>query len=406
MCNLDCDNNYGHYVGVSFRKELAHWWFAKCVTMGKKATAKEPEEGSRSPPKPVKTAEPQAGGSGMQVPTVPAHSDSMLKALSSIGVILKDGFESVRNKVGEVNTNMISLDVNMSKRFDALEADADSDSDGNDQHDEAGEAQSGQNKGQDNNVLSEGEIEEPISEVLAETLEVIESDTSVGPPVGSQVADFVKKAFAKPLKSELATKLSNNFKVPQNIDCLGVARMNEPIYVKVCATVKNKDRAIQDIQSVFMKSVIGLVKIADTLSAHEKEAQWVKDTMKIASEAITLSAFAQSEWMKQRREDVKPSLPDDFKRLSSVEVPLTAKNLFGDDLEGSIKSVESVNKIAKRMEVKKPKPQTQQNKSSKWANKKRKRNNNNNNNNNSYEGDDAKKFKKGKKDFQKKGSKY
>ena len=80
--------------------------------------------------------------------------------------------------------------------------------------------------------------------------------------------------------------------------------------------------------------------------------------MKLAADAITISAGLQEDWLKARRDDVKNSLPDDFKRLSTVEVPLTAKNLFGDDLEGSIKTVENTNKIANKMETKKNKTST------------------------------------------------
>ena len=371
--------------------------------MGKASKAKEGEEGTRSPPKGVKTSEPGTStGSAAGVPAKnpPPQSDAMLNALTSISSILQNGFESLKDKVGEVNTNMKTLDNNMSKRFDDLEAGSEHESE------YESDPQERPNKRQKHDVSDkeEGEVVEVQSEVLAETLEVIESDASVGPPVSAQIAEFVKKAFAKPLREDLLKKVGDRFLVPQNIPCLGVPRMNEPIYIKVAANVKNKDRAVQENQLIFTKVIAGLVKIADTLSNHEKEDQWIKDTMKIASEAITLSANVQTEWLKQRREDVKPSLPDDFKRLANVEVPLTAKNLFGDDLEGSIKTVESTNKIAKRMEVKKPKPPNNNNSNnnnnkSRWSSKKKKRFDNNN-----HDGD-YKRGKKAKKDFQKKGSK-
>ena len=46
----------------------------------------------------------------------------------------------------------------------------------------------------------------------------------------------------------------------------------------------------------------------EKLMEHESEAQWVKDTMKMATDAITLSASLQHDWLKARRKDIKPSL--------------------------------------------------------------------------------------------------
>ena len=78
--------------------------------------------------------------------------------------------------------------------------------------------------------------------------------------------------------------------------------MNEPIYVKIPATVINRDRAVQDNQVTFMKVLTGLIKVADALAAHEKDGDWVKDTLRVATEAITLAAGVQTEWMKARRD--------------------------------------------------------------------------------------------------------
>ena len=389
-----------------FKLELASWWVSKCVTMGKNRQVKEPEEGQdRTPPK-SKVAELSPTKQAAATPQAPQHAD-MLGALNAISGILQGGFAALNNKVGEVNTNMVKLDDNMTKRLDDLEAVPDSGSE-----DEAVPVANGENpkkrKRQDDHELSDGEIVEPQSEVLAETLVVIETDSTLGPPVSAQMTDFVKKAFAKPLHEDVAKKLGANFATPKNIDCLRVPRVNEPIFIKIPTTVKNRDRAVQDNQATFVKVLTGLIKVADTLASHEKDDEWVKETVKVATGAITLAAGVQMEWMKARKEEIKPSLPDDFKRLSATEVPLTAHNLFGDDLEGSIKSVESTNKIAKRMETPKPKPANNNNNKSKWANKKKRRfnnNKNNNNKNNNNRGNNDDDYKKSNKDFRKRGSK-
>ena len=173
--------------------------------------------------------------------------------------------------------------------------------------------------------------------------------------MSAQVASFVKMAFNKPFKGENLREHREKFTIPSNIDCMGVSKVNKPIYLKLCATAKNKDRASQVNQISFMKVVSGLVRMTENLMEHEKEHQWIKDTLELGADSITLAASIQSEWMQSRREDIKPTLPDKYKRLVAVEVPLTSKNLFRDevDLEGFKESVEKIKTEAKK-KVKKP----------------------------------------------------
>ena len=379
-------------------QELSLWWFQKCVTMGKNRAKDNESSGDVSPPKLTKVGESSSAGVGTAASTSAVQpANDMLVALNSISLILKDGFDSLKTKVGEVSTNINNLDEKMDKKLDAL-----ADMPADDSEDEA-EHDGGavDNPRQGDHELSEGEIVENKSSVLTSTLKELESDESIGSPVKENVADFVKKAFEKPVKGDNAKKFKDRLSIPSNVDCLIVPRVNEPIFVKLSTTAKNKDRAIQDSQVTFMKVATALVRITDVLADHEEEGQWVKDAMQMAADAITLTAALQEGWMKARREDIKPSLPDDFKRLASVEVPLTSKYLFGEDLEGSIKSVENTNKLAKKMDGgKKPKPpqNNNNNKFNKSSYKKKKKFNNNNNSGSNGE-------KSNKKDFQKRGSK-
>ena len=306
--------------------------------------------------------------------------------------------------MGEVSTNMNNLDNNMNKRFDGLVQLSDDEESVSEEVPPVVK-DSKKRKRQDDHELSEGEVEDEVSPVLCEASKVIEEDDTLGLPVKEAVANFVKKAFAKPVKGDVVKKLKDSMKVPENLDCLLVPRLNVPIYVKVPADVKNRDRASQDNQATFMKVVSALVKITDVLGEHETEGQWIQDTMKLAADAITVSASLQNSWLKTRREIIKNSLPEDFKRLTAEEVPLTAKNLFGDDLEGSIKSLENTNKVTKKMEIKKSvqqKPKNQQKNANKNNFNKRKRKFKSNDYNDSASS--SKKDYNDKKDFQRKGS--
>ena len=63
-----------------------------------------------------------------------------------------------------------------------------------------------------------------------------------------------------------------------------------------------------------------------------------------------MCATLNADWTKARRDDIHPSLPEDFKRLASAEVKVSPKFPFGDDLENTIKSLESHNQLTKKMD--------------------------------------------------------
>ena len=413
----------------SFLQELCVWWSHKCTNMGKNSKVRDNEGSSEPlPPKLVKvgsanSSNGSAGNSGSSQATGSAglpgaqagQSNDMLTVLTGISTILQKGFDSLKSEVSQVSDGLDRLEDNMSKRFDELEDPQDEEDDQEvaavpavpDSPKQPDQLASKKRKRQEDHDLSDGEIVEVQSEVLSEASNALDVDDSVGPPVKDHVAAFVKKAFTKPPKEDGLKRLKDKFPAPSNIDCLDVPRANEPIYIKLSATAKNKDKAIQDNQAIFMRVVCAMVHITDTLAEHEKEGEWIKDIMKVSTDAITLAASLKEDWLKARRDDIKPALPDDFKRLAAVNVPLNSKNLFGDDLEGSIKTVENTNKIAKKMDSGKKKPNQGRYKN-KFGYKKKKNfyNNNNNknkNNNNSNNRNNNKEY-EDKKDFRKRGS--
>ena len=381
--------------------------------MGKSSKNRDSESGEPDPPVLIRAVNPNSASSagtstGVSNPQTPKQAD-MLSVLTGISGILQSGFDSLNKKVATVSNNIESMEDTMVKRFDGLTEVSEPEEESEDDTPPPPPPPRNREKGdkrkrQEDHDVSEEEGEIP-SEVLAEASNALDSDDTIGPAIKDHVAAFVKKAFEKPPKGDGIKKIKDKFPIPSNVDCLGVPRVNEPIFLKLSTTAKNEDKAIQNNQAVFMKVVTAMVKITDVLADHEKEGEWVKDIMKVSIEAITLSAALKRDWLKSRRDDIKPALPEDFKRLASVQVPLSANDLFGDDLEGSIKSVENTNKIAKKMDsTKKVQNNNNNNNNSKsnYKGKKKRRYYNNNNNNKSD--NNEKKKGKDKKDFQKRGS--
>ena len=193
---------------------------------------------------------------------------------------------------------------------------------------------------------------EEFDSILSSHSKALDDDSSVGPPLMDPVADFINKAFSKTHKAEDIKKKRAKYPRPVNADCLATPRINEAIFLKLPATVKNRDRAWQENHDTFLSAITALARVSDLLRANEEGgAPWIREGLSIAADSLSLCASLHSEWTKARREDLKLSLPEDFRRLASKDVPPSKSQLFGDDLEASIKAVESHNRLARKMEV-------------------------------------------------------
>ena len=137
---------------------------------------------------------------------------------------------------------------------------------------------------------------------------------------------------------------------PANVECMTAPRINEVIWGKLPQTIRDRDRVWQVHQSTLLAATTAMAKVAGIMGTQDKEIPWVKEVMTGVADALAITTSLNKNWTKTRRNYLKSSLPDDFKRLASDDVPASTKWLFGDDLEGSIKVVEGQNRLAKKME--------------------------------------------------------
>ena len=95
--------------------------------MGKRGKDTDPSSDT-SPAKVAKVSEPAASGSGARQSSSTQQVD-MLSTLVDISEILKEGFESLKTKVGDVSKGIDKLDDKIDNRFEALEGHSDLESD-------------------------------------------------------------------------------------------------------------------------------------------------------------------------------------------------------------------------------------------------------------------------------------
>ena len=346
----------------SFYEELARWW----TFLNTKMVSKEKEVFMGELAASGELSDREADSEDeMPVEVTAAPKKGVLEALGDIGSILTTGFTAVGtriakmgNKVGVMNNNMVLMSKNMDLNFQELMKNQppdqwDSDSDEHDSSDadsdplgESVTAKGSKRKHPEGDVSANEDEENGLLDSLVKDLE---SDSSVGLPLQEPVANFVNATFKKPLSKEEVKAKRLKFTKPANTTGFNTPKVNEAIWSKLPAGVKARDRAWQANHATFLNAVTAMARTADVLRAHEKEGPWVKEALGLSADAISICATLSADWTKTRRDDIRPVLPEDFKRLASAEIPPSASYIFGDDLEASIKSLESHNRLAKKM---------------------------------------------------------
>ena len=370
------------------------WWSVQSLKMSKARASQHPqlEDDDDVGQEVSSDHEAEAGEAEAEEPA------DALSALKQIGSILKNGFTGMENQmttlrksVKNVNSNIVNLSSNMDGAFKDLhetleEGNSESEDEevrsdqasvnGRVDNGDAGHAASLCGDGLSANLPATGGASADQDSVLDSRSKELEIDNSVGPPLLDPVAAFISKAFSKTPKVEEIKKKKALYPRPANVECLATPRINEPIFLKLPSTFKNRDRVWQENHGTFLSVVTAFSRVADLLRANEiGGAPWIREALSISADAFTMCASLNADWGKARREDIKPALPDDFKRLASNDVPASKSQLFGDDLEASIKAVEIHNRLSKKMDttVAKPKPPANKFDNSDRRNRSRKR---------------------------------
>ena len=305
----------------------------------------------------------------------------MLTVLEGISKILKKGFENVEGQLNGVKRNVNTMSDNLVGMNNAMDRNFDELITGQDSLTCDTQSESSRVSNKRKRTESGGSHNED-SSVLDSLQRDLDADRSVGTPLRDGVAAFVKSAFNKQLDTEELKAKKVKFAFPDNVDCFATPKVNEAVWTKLSHGAKARDRSWQNNHDTFLHSVTAFTRVVDLLRANEKAGPWVKEALGLSAETLTLFSTLNADWTKARRDDIRPSLPEEFKRLASKEVKASNKYLFGDDLETTIKSLESHNRLSKKMDHSGQKPFRQ---------------NNNNNNNKSF---NANKDKRGKSRWQ------
>ena len=237
---------------------------------------------------------------------------------------LNSGF--IAEDEGQTET-VVGLDVSVSGS--ASEAGQDS-----------GSVKAATGTGTENSVNKESEDGASCSSsVFKDRLKHYSKSEPTSEKIDSDFAALLNKMVTNLAEPDSFKTLSDKYVRPENTEFLVCPKVNSEIWEVLPEFSKIQDRSLQGIQKNVVKSLFPLVE-----AMGKTEDPGVKELL---LDSLTLLGNVSMQFNMHRRNNMKNSL-EKAKPLANKDIPVTTL-LFGDDVEGEVKKLETKTKLKESM---------------------------------------------------------
>ena len=181
-------------------------------------------------------------------------------------------------------------------------------------------------------------------EILKELVAALQDEDKKGPQVQGQLADIAMKRWGNKLTSEKITSILGKHPQPENCGNMAIARVNPEIWAPLNAAKRKSDLRLANMQQALQKATFAIVTTCDKLLAAKAHID-TKEMLTDSIDAIALVGHVVSELSSLRREQLRPSLKQEYHTICSNNVPTSSKLLFGDDLAKQIRDAKETSRI-------------------------------------------------------------
>ena len=199
-----------------------------------------------------------------------------------------------------------------------------------------------------------GEVRDPQFKNIL--MEMDETNKNVGSPIFQEVATILNKLWTIPLKKDTETSRLQDAVTPQNLK-IQPKKVNPDIFNMPGSDVtqyRSKDIELQKVQTRISKAVMPFAHVIEKLFLAKNGLCADVDyceMLKLSLDSVILLANSFQMIDQMRRDSWTPLLQ--FPGLATSVQP-GSELLFGDDLDGRIKELESKSKIRASLKRKKP----------------------------------------------------
>lgn len=193
-------------------------------------------------------------------------------------------------------------------------------------------------------MLGEEEQNGDASDKLLQEIEAeYNNDDKSGPDVNVHLANLVNKRFAGKLKEAKLKEKFDLYVRPGNCDKLKVPLVNHELWGKLRPPVKSQDLRLANVQQTIVKATVALTEATDRITKGNFEGK--QKIISSLTDSLALLGHATYDLSLRRRDIMRPSINKELRALCSQQIPVT-EFLFGDDVQGSLKTIKECNNIA------------------------------------------------------------
>lgn len=198
-----------------------------------------------------------------------------------------------------------------------------------------------------NNFEMEEEVVEEsflsVEDQLESSLKELEEENT-SEVLEGKLADLCGRIITKGVSDEKLKSILEKYLPPANCTMMSVVRVNPPIWQLLNPATRSLDIKQSKDQQMSAKALVSIAKAMEEVREQAKHNTALNGTFAKLVDAFTLVAQVNRNTNLKRRELIKPDLNPAFRHICAPTVPITSL-LFGDDLEGVIKSQTEANKV-------------------------------------------------------------
>lgn len=176
--------------------------------------------------------------------------------------------------------------------------------------------------------------------------------TEYGSDLQKDVAESINELYSGEANRSMTEKLREYYKIPGNCKAIGVPKVNQEIWPLLPSRVRQRDYNLQQNHQFISVAAVGLARISELLfTTNDKIAPDLRTKLlKMSMEASTALSYAADEMNRRRKQEIKPSLNNEFAGICSAK---SAEGfLFGANLPDQLKISKSTAQIMRSSVVK------------------------------------------------------
>ena len=178
-------------------------------------------------------------------------------------------------------------------------------------------------------------------ELLKEIEQEYDCTDKTGLDVNKNLANIINKRYTGKLTENKLKEKLELYARPGNCEKLKAPEVNHEIWGKLKTPQKTRDLRMANVQKTVIKATVAVAEVTNELLQKKSSAAIIRKL----TDSIALMGHATYELSLRRRDLMRPSINKELRSLCNQQIPVTDQ-LFGNDVQNSLKTIKECNKIA------------------------------------------------------------